>query len=274
MTQLLGLRASATCGSCGSALSADSTAPTAFCPACGTCLLRSREPGPLHAFVPPKIGGEAAWLRLRSSLPEAARSQMTAARLLLVPFHEWPPDPSARRIARDARAVLAPAADLAPAGLVVPISPLGGDRRGLAVAESAHRGRLTDPEVMIPLIRQGEEVDVMLPAPPRAPAGGDPSAAPHLLYYPFWFFTFRIDWKEHRGVVDAFTGSLVGPSSPPRRWRSAIIVAAAGFAVTAAIVTLGATRLTPSILTALTAAASWAAAWFALSRRLRRERAR
>jgi hypothetical protein len=291
---LLGLRAQAACGACGRSLSVDSAAPAAFCRDCGSCLLRVPGWTALQPCVPPRIGGGAAWLKLRAALLEPGTADMTAARLLFVPFHEWPADLGRTRLVRDARAVLAPAADLLPAGLAVPRSPRGDDRRALAVAASAHKGRLADPADLMDLIKMSEAVDVMIPAPAAPPPGAAPGSAPRLLYYPFWFLTYRIEWKENRGVVDAATGRPVGASAPPSRWAPAILAAAAGLAAFAAVASAapwlaGAAAgagagAEPGSTAALsvsgvayvlaTAAVSWAAAFLVLSRLLRRERAR
>src|SRR5207249_3087555 len=119
--------------------------------------------------VPPRVGADAAWSRLRESGFAGFTSERTGARLLFAPFHEWAPDLGRTRLVKDARALLAPAADLLPAGFLAPASPGGDDRRGLAIAETAHKGRLADPAAALDLIRLGETVDVMLPRPEAPP---------------------------------------------------------------------------------------------------------
>jgi len=271
---LLGLRTAAVCGSCGKALAADLSAPATFCRECGCCLLVLPRTPCFPILVPPRVEVEAAWGRLRSAAVRGDRARMTAWRLLFVPFHEWAPDLGRTRVIRDAHALISPAADLLPAGLRSPAAPLGDDVRALAIAKTAHRGRLADPAAGLSLIRKGEAVDVMIPSPARAPEGADPTAGSRLLYYPFWFLTYRIDWTEHRGVVDAVTGEPVGPSAAPRRWTPAVLSAAAGLGAFAALGFLLKPLGSPAVQSICAAAVSWAAARVTLARLLRHERGR
>lgn len=275
---LVGLRTATACGACGKKLAADLKHSATFCRECGCCLLALPSvhagTGALQPFVPPRVEKDAAWLSLRGADIEASKATLTASRLLFVPFREWSPDLSRTRVVHDARALLAPAADLLPAGFLAPVAPAGDDRRGLAIAETSHKGRLADPEGALALIRQGEVVDPMLPPPARAPEGAEPGATPRLLYYPFWFLTYRIDWTERRGVVDAVTGEPVGPSSAPRRWAPAAIAAAAGLAVFLLLFLALKPLEMPVVGGIVAAAGSWAAATVSLDRLIRRERAR
>lgn len=283
---LVGLRSAATCGSCGKPIQADTSARAIFCRDCGCCLLTTNAgvaatPGTvgapsLHPFVPPRVEESAAWERLKEAMPPhaAQRAQLTAARLLFVPFHEWAPDLSVTRIAKDARAVLAPAADLTPAGLRPPASPMGDDLRGLRLADHAHAARLADPSQALALVARGEIVDAMFPVPGRPPSGAARDATARILYYPFWSLTYRVDWKENRGVVDAATGRPVGPSSKPSRWAPSIVACGVGLTVFLALFAMLKPLQWP-VVGALTAAAgAWGASTLALSRLLHRERSR
>ena len=275
---VVGLRTATVCGSCGRTINADLSKPAIFCPECGCCLLALRpgngRSGALHAVVPPRVDADAAWSRLSAPGFEGLASQRTAARLLFVPFHEWAPDLNRTRVVRDARALLAPAADLLPAGFLAPSSHGGDDRRGLAIADTSHKGRLADPAAALDLIRLGEAVDVMLPRPETAPEGADPGAPPRLLYYPFWFVTYRVDWTERRGVVDAVTGEPVGPSSSPWRWRPALSAAFIGLTAFLALSLLLKPIGMPVMQGTVAGVASWVAAAVSLTNLLRRERGR
>ena len=268
-----GVRSAAVCGGCAREFHPDLTAAAVFCPECGSCLL-SLHAGGHHPFVPPRITEEAAWERLRAALIDADRATLTAARLLYLPFHEWPGDLNRRGVVKDARAVLAPAADLLPAGLRPPSSPAANDLRGLAISEIAHKGRLADPRETLDLIRRGEAVDVMIDPPVRPPEGAAAGSEPRLLYYPFWFLTYRVDYKERRDVVDAATGRPVGSSSAPDRWRPAAGGTAAGAAVTFAAVFLAGALHLPIAGSVAAATASWLAAFVVFARLMRRERGR
>jgi hypothetical protein len=275
---VVGLRSAAVCGLCGRPINADLSKPATFCPECGCCLLAIQRGGggaaELLPLVPPRVGADAAWSKLSESALPGLRAERTAARLLFVPFHEWAPDLSRTRVVRDARALLAPAADLLPAGFHAPDSTLGDDRRGLAIAETAHKGRLADPASTLDLIRQGEAVDVMVPRPGTPPEGADPGAPPRLLCYPFWFVTYRVDWTERRGVVDAVTGEPVGPSSTPRRWRPAVSASLAGLATFAILSIPLAPMGMPAVQATVAGAGSWVAAAVTLANLLRKERGR
>ncbi|MBI3451200.1 MAG: hypothetical protein HY049_20085 [Acidobacteria bacterium] len=275
---VVGLRSTVSCGFCGKPIHADLAVPAHFCRDCGCCLLVRTPAGSaaplLTPLVPPRVTREAAWSRLQGTGGDLDRAQLTGARLLLVPFHEWAPDLGRTRVVKDARALLAPACDLLPAGFQAPVAPLGDDRRGLSIAETAHRGRLADPAAALALIREGEAVDVMVPAPDRIPEGAATGSSPRLLHYPLWFLTYRIDWTERRGVVDAVTGEPVGPSSTPRMWSPAALAAAAGGAAfVAAFVALRPLAM-PWIQAAVAAAFSCGAATWTWGLTLRRERGR
>ena len=265
MVEASPIRDAAACGGCGGSLPGDRLAPATFCPDCGTCLLDLTGKGlGFQPFVPPRVGREGAWSRLQAALVDAPSAASISSRLLYVPFHERAADPRSAGIVLDARAALAPAADLLPAGLPTLRSPRGDDVRGLAIAATAHRGRLADPKGSLDLIREGEAVDVMIPPPEGT----------HLLYYPLWFLTYRVDHKERCAVVDAATGRPIGPSAPPRRWNAALLASAAGFATFAVVLLIAAPLDRPVLRIVLAAAASWAAAYFTLSWTLTRERAR
>jgi hypothetical protein len=120
-----------------------------------------------------------------------------------------------------------------------------------------------------------EIIDHSLPAPGAGPGERGGTRGATLLYYPFWFLTYRIDHKEHAGVVNAVTGHPVGPSSPPDRWAPAWIPAAAGFAsfLLVYLAVSGLTRL-PLVGAVLAALASAATASVILGALLRRERGR
>jgi len=275
---LLGLRTASACGACGKAIAADAAQPATFCRECGCSLLlvtrAGQAPPSLDPFVAPRVDATAAWARLKAAGRHAESASMTGSRLLFVPFHEWAPDLSRTRLVKDARSLFAPAADLLPSGLPGAPSPSGEDLRGLAVAETAHKGRLADPSGTVDLIRQGEIVDVMLPPPDHAPDGADPACPPRLLYYPLWFITYRIDWTERRGVVNAVTGEPVGPSSAPVRFRAAALAAVAGLVSFAAVSLLLSPLGMPVIRSVVAGAISCAAAALSLARLLRGERGR
>jgi hypothetical protein len=120
----------------------------------------------------------------------------------------------------------------------------------------------------------GEVVDVMVPPPDRIPEGADSNVPRRLLYYPFWFLTYRIDWTERRGVVDAVTGEPIGPSSAPRRWLPAALGAAAGCAAFILISMVLRPLEMPVIQDLVSAAGACAVAAVALSRHIARERGR
>jgi len=275
---VVSLRSTSSCGFCGKTIHADPAVPAQFCRECGCCLLVQTREGRgaprLTPLVPPRVTKDAAWRRLQATGGDRDRAQLTGARLLFVPFHEWAPDLGRTRVVNDARALLAPACDLLPAGFLAPVSPLGDDRRGLAIAGTAHKGRLADPSAAMALIREGEAVDVMMPPPPAVPDGAAPGSSPRLLLHPLWFLTYRVDWTERRGVVDAVTGEPIGPSSPPGLWGLAAAAAAAGGAAfVAAFLALQPLSM-PWVQAAVAAVVSCPASAWVWGLRLRRERGR
>lgn len=266
--------APSTCATCGTAVVLHEKIPATFCMECGCCVLNLPRGGSLPPLVPPHVLEEGAWRSLEATIPEGAKAVRRSARLLFVPFHEWEPDVGRRRLLKDARAVLSPAADLLPAGLRVPASAAGDDVGGLAIAEVAHRGRLADPRGALDLIRLGEVVDPMIEPAHPAPAGAAGGAMARLLYYPFWHFTYAVDHKERSGVVDATNGLPVGASAPPRRWRPPVAAGVAG-AVTFALAWLGLGALLPAWIAAVASALlSWVAAFAAFKSAVTAERGR
>lgn len=267
-------RTQAPCASCDHPVAIHQKIPATFCMECGTCVLNLDDGGPLRPLVMPQHFEEGAWEALVREIPDGKRAERRLARLVFVPWHEWKADTGRRRLIRDARAPLAPAADLLPAGLRPAASPLADDVRGLAVAETAHKGRLADPRHALDLIRRGEVVDVMIPPAHPAPSGAAGGSLPRPLYYPFWLFTYAVDHKERVGVVDAHTGRPVGPSRAPSRWAPALRAGITGAVVFAAVYAVGARSLGGAAPALAAGALSWAAAWLALESGLARERGR
>ncbi len=266
--------ASAACATCGRVIPVHEKIPATFCMECGCCVLSLSGSGALPPLVPPHVLEEGAWRSLAAAAPGGERLVRRSARLLFVPFHEWEPDLGRRRLVKDARAVLAPAADLLPAALRMPASAAGDDVRGTAIAEVAHKGRLADPRGALELIRLGEPVDVMIPPADPAPVGAGGGAMPRLLFYPFWFLTYAVDHKEQAGVVDATNGRPVGVTAPARRWSPPAAAGVAGAAVFG-VAWIGLAAALPAWIAAPVAAAlSWLAAAGALSFTILRERAR
>lgn len=267
-------RTGAPCATCGEKVPVHPAIPATFCMECGCCVLNLDDGGALPPLVMPQILEEGAWRAIPAVEHGGDRIRPREARLVFVPFHEWEPDTGRRRLVRDARGPLSPAADLLPAGLRPPRSPRGDDVRGLSLAGTAHRGRLADPRTALDLIRRGETVDVMLPPAHPAPAGAAGGSRPRVLYYPFWLLTFAVDHVERAGVVDATSGRPVGPSLPPRRWRPALEAALGGGAAFLAAWSAASLLLSPP-WSALTAGAlSWAVAAGLLTSSMLRERGR
>lgn len=266
--------APAACATCGRLVPVHEKIPATFCMECGCCVLSIPGSGVLPPLVAPHVLEAGAWNSLSAAVPGGERAVRRSARLLFVPFHEWEPDLGRRRLVKDARAALAPAADLLPAGLRIPSSAAGDDVRGAAIAEVAHKGRLADPRGALDLIRHGEPVDVMMPPAHPAPPGAEGGAPPRLLYYPFWFLTYAVDHKERAGVVDATNGRPVGSTAPVRRWAPPAAAGVTGAAVFT-LAWLGLAAALPAWIAAPVAAAiSWAASFLAFSHVMTTERGR
>lgn len=264
----------AACSTCGHEVPIHERIPATFCMECGCCVLSLADGSPLPPLVLPTVLEEGAWKAFTLVAADGDRAVLRNARLLFVPWHEWAPDLGRRRLIRDARAVVSPAADLLASGLRPTTSPLGDDVRGLAVAAAAHQGRLADPRTALELIRRGEIVDITVPPTRPAPPGAGGGTLPRPLYYPFWFLTYAVDHKERVGVIDAANGRAIGPSQPPNRWTPAIRAAITGGVAFAAAWIAGGLALPAPLAAAGAGAISLGAAWLALGSAMIRERGR
>lgn len=233
------------CLACGAKLKLDAeregALPVAGCPGCGLSLVSVDQCDGFPPFVAPAIGREEAWkaLAMERRFPIAdGPARAREARLLLAPF--WlrraiQAGPQGRGGA------LRSAADMRPIGLP-PISVAGAPPIGLDVAARTRTGdrmgRLPDGVEAL----GGVAIQVTID-----PEGGDPAAslgtltrdpaaaAWGLVYYPVWAFHYTLFEKEHYHVVDAVSGTAVGPARDVRWPAVAALSTAALVAVGIAI---------------------------------------